>query len=138
MWALCVRVSVLCLVRWTDLAKWTELGQHILTGVKTSVKGPASRDPPTLVKTYKGLDKHTQVRIQIDGRFIDNWQGESVGVRVDGNVIFSAGHKQVDSGNRVLNLCGNPNFGEGQFLLPIDVTIPHTAPEVSLCVEDSR
>ena len=117
---------------WNSNVGFVCQGQHILTGVKTSVKGPASRDPPTLTKTYKKLDKHTQVRIQIDGRFIDNWQGESIGVRVDGNVIFSAGHKQIDSGNRVMNLCGNPNFGEGQFLMPIDVTVPHNSPELKL------
>lgn len=77
-------------------------------------------------KTYGTLPAHTHVRVQATAYFIDDWQGESAAIKLDGQFAWTQDHDQRSSA-RALNVCGNPGIAESSIGVPIDITVAHTA-----------
>ncbi len=82
-------------------------------------------------KTYSALPAHTHVRVQATAYFVDDWQGESAAIKLDGQFAWTQSHDQRSSAG-ARNVCGNPRIPESNIGVPIDITVAHTASTLTL------
>jgi hypothetical protein len=75
----------------------------------------------TISYTYSDLPAHTQVRFEAVAHFVDDWQGETAYMKIDGEYIWT--YSNHGPSLNPINLCGSPLYGENAFSIPIDVSI---------------
>jgi len=85
----------------------------------------------TLTKTFSHLSNHDQLRITATAHFIDDWQGQTAFLKVDNNYIWTETVDQTNGAGRI-NVCGSSTYPETRFSVPIDITIPHRASQVTV------
>ena len=88
-----------------------------------------------LSKTYKTSAVHTSVQISFDFIKIDFWNGEQVQLFVDGSLVWTRSFfSNPNATVREPQICGRddpPGF-RGETLVPVNVTVPHSRPNVSI------
>jgi len=102
-----------------------------MIGGHCSVQGKPSGD---VSKTFANLPAHSHVRVVAKYHFIDTWEGETGYAKVGGRVVWAdthdfAEHKQSKAG---ISMCGNDDVAEHKWGQPVDVTLPHTASDVTV------
>ena len=88
-------------------------------------------------KEFKGLKNHTQVRVQATFHCIDLWNGEYGYLQIDNGIAGELEYAWTISNSPVgsvapRNVCGSASYGESHFSNPIDITIPHTKPNLRM------
>lgn len=91
-------------------------GLMVLVGEKRPLEASFS-------KTFSGLPKHNQVRIQATVHFVDDWQSEVAYLKVGEHVVWTAGHDQRN-GRGAINVCGSTTYPESRFSDTLDVSLP--------------
>jgi len=88
-----------------------------------------------LSKTYITSAAHTSVQISFDFIKIDFWNGEQVQLFVDGSLVWARSFSSnPDAAVREPQICGRddpPGF-RGETLVPVNVTVPHSGPNMSI------
>lgn len=79
----------------------------------------------SFAKAFSALPEHNQVRVQATVHFVDDWQGDTAYLKVNGEYVWTFSHDQRNS-KGAINLCGSATFPESRFSVPIDVALPHT------------
>jgi len=100
----------------------------LLTGPRGDQKVPMV---DSASKFYEKLMKHTQVRVQATGHFVDDWQGETAYFKVNDNVVWTDSHDQRASRGQ-FSVCGSPNYPESRLTVPIDFSFHHKASKLKL------
>ncbi|GAB5358433.1 hypothetical protein AAMO2058_000456900 [Amorphochlora amoebiformis] len=77
-------------------------------------------------KSFNVERAHTKIRVTGTVHFIDDWQGETAYLKVDGHYVWTQSHSEKNSKSSV-NVCGKLLYPESRFSVSIDATIPHTA-----------
>jgi len=83
-----------------------------------------------LSNTYT-LPLHTSLRITGLVHFVDDWQGETAFLKIDGEYVWSDAVDQENTPGK-MSVCGSDKFPEIRFSVPIDIVIPHSAAKVEL------
>jgi len=79
----------------------------------------------TVIKgLVKDLPAYSQIRIVATGHFVDDWQGETAYMKVNGNYVWTDSH-ELRTGAAGINVCGSDRFFETKFTVPIDITLPN-------------
>ena len=77
----------------------------------------------------KGLpEDHSQVRVQANLHFIDDWQGESASIKIDGSPVWM---RSVTSSKNSMNICGG-DANEAAFNVPVLADTKHEGAEVKI------
>lgn len=87
------------------------------------------------------------MRVQARVHFIDDWQGESVWLKLDGQTVWIKEHKwcnqlietmcrprrddDAEDQGFTLNVCGDPNFPD-QLSVQVDGTVTHSSDELKV------
>lgn len=93
------------------------------------VQTPASGN--ALTKTYKNLGSHQFIRIVATVHFVDDWQGETAYLKVNGQYVWTDAHDQRASASQI-SICGRSQYPESKFTSNVDVTLPHTTDELTI------
>jgi len=72
--------------------------------------------------TCLNLPAHTQVQLQATVHFVDDWQGETAYLKINGEYAWTKSHGQEIIGHTV-NVCGSSQFGETSFTVPVDIAV---------------
>ena len=91
----------------------------------------------TVVKTFRGLPAHKQIRIKATLNFIDQWQGEQVWCKLNGNYVWldTIGHPALEKPasltaavarntkeTSAMSVCGNSDHADIALGTLVDVT----------------
>lgn len=76
-------------------------------------------------KTFENLPEHTQIKVAARYHFIDNWQGETAFLKLDGEHVWTQGHGPVNPAHGI-EMCGSSKFKETKFSAPVEVSQAHT------------
>lgn len=108
-----------------DKAGW-ENGKDVMECAGLTVL-VGQRNPleSSFAKTFAALPEHNQARVQGTVHFVDDWQGDTAYLKVDGQYVWTFSHDQRNS-KGAINLCGSKTFPESRFSVPVDVAVPHT------------
>eukprot|EP00742_Colponemidia_sp_Colp-10_P000217 GILJ01000245.1.p1 GENE.GILJ01000245.1~~GILJ01000245.1.p1 ORF type:complete len:317 (-),score=49.80 GILJ01000245.1:142-1092(-) len=87
-------------------------------------------------KTYKGLAAHSSVRITARFHMLDNWNGESAFMKINGQTVWLDSAHKPSHATGALNMCGG-DHADPKFSVPIDVTIPHIDDKVTVAFGSS-
>ena len=101
--------------------------------------GISEADSPPLLnytKRFDGLPKHTALRVVATVHFLDDWQGETAYLTLDGHFAWTQAHSERGS-VAAINVCGRNRYPESRFSQGIDVTVPHNAAEVAVAFGSS-
>jgi hypothetical protein len=77
------------------------------------------------------LPKHSQIRVVATAHFVDDWQGETAYLKINGNYVWTESH-ELRNGAKGLNICGSDRYMETKFSVPIDVTLPSVGENMNL------
>lgn len=76
------------------------------------------------------LPDHSQIRLKLTWHFIDQWHGETayinLGTSSTNQTVWSYTYDLSQSVDPI-NICGNSDYGEGKFAIPVDITYEHTS-----------
>lgn len=100
------------------------------------------------VKMYL-LPPHSRVKIKARIHFFDDWNGEIVYLKANGNIIWSKAHRwcskiittmctagdgsNPDGRTPTISICGNPQFPD-TLSVPLEAVISHTGVELELAI----
>lgn len=80
-----------------------------------------------------GLPSHSQIRLKLTWHFIDQWRGESsfinLGTSSSNQTVWSFTY-DISQSLDPINICGNSDYGEGKFSVPVDITYEHTSSQI--------
>lgn len=107
---------------------WTPTGTSLVSG-NTVLGGQCSSGRP-LTRNYDLSAPHTHLRIRASAHLLDDWQGETAFLKVDGNIVRTSAYDAVNSGGGV-DSAGNPSFPDRLAEL-VDIIVPHTAGTASI------
>ena len=91
-----------------------------------------------IVKTFPLPREHNQVRLQGSGHFIDNWEGDTIFIKVSSGpgepfeYVWTHSYDARES-NRAPSVCG-ADVPEGRFSVPFDLTLPHSDKQIRVLV----
>lgn len=76
---------------------------------------------------------HTQVKVKLTWHFIDQWKGESgfmsIGTSSSNTTVWSQTY-DISLTKYPINMCGNEDYGEGKFSMPVEVVMDHSSTEL--------
>lgn len=108
-----------------DLGGWANAATVLPCGPLTVVTVPGGGKIEAK-KLISKLAPHAQLRITATVHFIDDWQGETAYLKLNGAHVWSDSH-ELRNGARAINICGSDKFPETKFTTQIDVTVPASA-----------
>lgn len=123
-----------------NFAKSAEGWSHTSTsscGGVTMLGGYCNFAQGDVTRTVSGLPPHSQLKIQATYHFIDRWVGETAFMKLNlgsgGEMVpvWTEGHAQ-DHEKAGLNVCGAESVHEGKFAVSVEVTVPHSSPDVNV------
>jgi hypothetical protein len=83
--------------------------------------------------TLLTLPEHSLVKVRLTWHFIDQWRGETaflaLGTASTNSTVWSQTY-DIASAKSPLNICGNSEYGEGKFSMPVEVVIEHSSSEL--------
>eukprot|EP00466_Bigelowiella_natans_P004838 jgi/Bigna1/135061/aug1.27_g9769 len=88
-------------------------------------------DDLTFSRTFAIPRHHEMIRLVATVHFVDDWQGETAYLKVDGSIVWTQSHTERNS-NQLMNICGKVRYPDSKFSVPIDVTIPHSSPSMKV------
>jgi hypothetical protein len=90
------------------------------------------------VKTFL-LPSHSRLRIKGRVHFIDEWKGEMVYLKMNGDIVWTKNHKWCKKilttlcEDKGVSVCGNPSFPD-TLSVPIDVVVSHSGTKLELAI----
>jgi len=78
-----------------------------------------------VVFSVNDVPTHTQLRITATVHFVDDWQGETAWMKVNGHYMWTASHDQRGTGSKI-SICGSDVYPDSRFSQSIDVTFINT------------
>lgn len=90
------------------------------------------------VKTFL-LPSHSRLRIKGRVHFIDEWKGEMVYLKMNGDIVWTKNHKWCKKilttlcEDKGVSVCGNPSFPD-TLSVPMDVVVSHSGTKLELAI----
>lgn len=104
-----------------EVAGWSAAPLTVCSGLSILTIAQAQQ---VLSKAYASLPDHTHIRVVATVHLWDDWQGETVYLKVGEHYVWTESH-ELRNGAHALSVCGSPLFPETKFTTSLDVTFPH-------------
>jgi len=114
-----------------NTAGWSTNQTSSCDGVDHHLAGHCKEVDGEVKKTFDGLSEHKYIRIQARYHFLDSWEGEMAFAKIDDKMVWTDTNDVRGMHPNSINACGG-DHPDLKLSVPIDVTIPHTGPSVTV------
>jgi len=80
-------------------------------------------------RIYTIKEKHSTVKILTYFHMFDNWNNEKGYIKIDDEIVWV---KNGVSNKKGINFCGNTNYNDPAFNIPVEIIIPHSDEKIKI------